>query len=256
MSSFGSCFTTLALTAAAILTVVAPSRADVFDATLVGDTYVRTSVPDESFDGSDFGLYVRNHRQHGRIALIQFALPKWISERKNVEDIVDAHLSVMVSFTGWAERDITLELLGLDDQGLGKEFDLATLTYDDLVRAGVIAGYGDSKFRYGKGVSSVQTLSLFSARGLANATLSFGGTMLLERIRAAIISGETSLTFAIAPSSSTPLECVDIRFYSQETASISQALSAPRLQLTDTAPTAAPVTTGSATSCPRALDRP
>lgn len=256
MNSFASCFTTLALAVSAILVAVAPGRADVFDATLVGDTYVRTSVPDESFDGSDFGLYVRNHPQHGRIALIQFALPKWISERQNVDDILDAKLSVMVSFTGGAERDITLELLALDNQGLGKDFDLATLTYDDLARAGVIAGYQDSKFRYGKGVSSVQTLSLFSTKGIANATLSFVGKMLLERVRAAIISGETTLTFAIAPSSSTPPEFVDIRFYSQETASLSEALSAPRLQLTDTAPTAALVTTGSATSCPRALDRP
>ena len=234
MNSFASRITTLALAVAAISVAVAPSRVDVFDATLVGDTYVRSSVPDESFDDSDFGLYVRNHRQHGRIALVQFALPKWISECRNAEGIVDAKLSVMVSFTGWAERDITLELLALDNQGLGKEFDLATLTYEDLIREGVIAGYRDSKFRYGKGVSSVQTLSLFSAKGLANATISFSGKMLLERIRAAVISGETTLTFAIAPSSTTPPGFVDIRFYSHEAASLSEALSAPRLQLTGT----------------------
>lgn len=247
MSSFASRFTTLTLAVAATAVAVAPSRANVFDATLVGDTYVRTSAPDDSFTDSDFGLYVRNHHQHGRIALIQFALPKSISESPNAENIVDAQLSVMVSFTGWAERDITLELLALD----GKEFDMATLSCADLLRAGVIADYRDSKFRCGKGVSSVQTLSLFSARGLANATISFGGKMLLERVRAAIISGETTLTFAIAPSRSSPPGFVDIRFYSQETASLSEALSPPRLRLTDTDPTAAPVTTGSATSCPR-----
>jgi len=219
-----------------ILAAAASTRGDVLDATLVGDTYVKASMPDKSFADSEFGLYVRNHRQHGRIALVQFALPKKLCESGSAEEIVDAQLSVMVSFTGWAERDITLELLALDNPGDGKNFDLATLTYDDLVRAGVITGYGEGKFRYGKSVSSVQTLSLFSARGIANATLSFGGKMLLERIRAAILAGQPTLTFAIAPSSSTPPDDVDIRFYSRKTAALSEALSPARLQLTDTAP--------------------
>ena len=182
MNSFAFCFKTHALAVAAISVAVAAGRADVLDATLVGDTYVRTSVPDKRFADSEFGLYVRNHRQHGRIALMQFTLPKWISESRNAEEIVDAQLSVMVSFTGWAERDITLELLALDRQRFDKDLDLAMLTYQDLVRDGIVADYRDGKFRYGKGVSKLQTLSLFSARGLANATLCFDSEMLLERI--------------------------------------------------------------------------
>ncbi len=236
MKSFRFSITTLAVSVATILATATAVRADVLEATLVGDTYVRSSVPVESFAGSEFGLYVRNHRQHGRIVLIRFALPKWICESRRGEEIVDAQLSVMVSFTGWRERDITLELLALDDPGGGKQFDLATVTYEDLVRAGVITGYDDGKFGFGKGVSKVQALSLFSARGIANATLTFGGEMLLERVRAAILAGETTLTLAIAPSGSTPPDDVDIRFYSRKTGALSEALCPPRLQLTDTAP--------------------
>ena len=236
MKSFRFSIIVPALSVAAILATATAVRADVLEATLVGDTYVRSSVPEESFVGSEFGLYVRNHRQHGRIVLIRFALPKWICESRNAEEIVDAQLSVMVSFTGWRERDITLQLLALDDPERGNPFDLATVTYEDLVRAGVITGYADGKFRYGKGVANVQTLSLFSARGIANAPLTFDGKMLLQRVRAAILAGQTTLTFGIAPSDSTPPDDVDIRFYSRKTGALSEALSPPRLQLTDTAP--------------------
>lgn len=211
------------LLACALTFMASSAQAGILNATLIEDTYVQSSDPNDNFDGSTNEIYIRNHGSAGRMGLVQFTLPQ-LTDGLTATDITAAELTGVVAFVHQPtapDRDIVLEFLAL-----GVNPDLTTVTYNDLVSSDVITGYASSAFSYGTQMESLNLLSFNTALTPVGSSITFGNAELLTLIQSRISETEAvTITFAIAPSADSVAVSVDYRFYAQENNASAEPMS-------------------------------
>ncbi len=214
--------TVLVFICSAIGSVVAlPARADILQATLVEDTYVRSGASGTNFNGdSDLGfeIFVRNAgstSSYNRLGLVQFVLPQ-LPSGIVASDVIAAELAGTIAHNKTTNPDLYV-------LGLSVNPDLTKVTYDDLLDTsgnGVITGIDGSSydFIYGNNATVFDDLWEIDAnvdevdkRVTYEDELASGG--LLSFIRDNISTTESkTITLALGPHGTT-----DFQFYSQET---------------------------------------
>jgi len=215
----------------------APAGGMLLSAALVEDTFVDSSKPDTSFNGSKDQIHIRNCRYHpdltgaggivdcGRLALVQFALPKlpagWkVSGARLTGTVAQNHN--LYGMPGWAPaRPIEVELLGLDVNP-----DVSKITFNGMTDGkgrGVIAaysGWGSANFTFGDQAQSLCVVQFNTAKTPVGSPLQFQDEKgaLCAFVRRKISQAEsTVITLAIGPGRTqgvSGMEC-DFKFHAR-----------------------------------------
>ncbi len=186
------------------------AQADILQATLVEDTYVRSNSPDTNFDGDSEEIWIRNHNTVSRLGLFQFTLPQ-LTAGLTANDVVKAEL---VGFTVPGKNASSPS--GLIVSGLSINPDLQTITYNGAVSQDIITGK-DANYNFVYGANATVFSDIWSVAATSEQTYeaTAPGEGLLKFVRDHISDTQpVMVTIAVGPNGT--VATTDFHFCSQE----------------------------------------